>query len=244
MLNQVLRYIPVIAALPNSGTTLLEVGSGSQGIAPYLQNTWAITACDVAFDDYGASRPGTGEQVVRVRASVLDLPFADASFDVVVALDLLEHLRSEDRRLALRELRRVTASLLIVGCPCGAGAEAADRRLATYYDRLGRPRPGWLTEHLSYGLPTRDLLLEAARPTDRAEMISNCNLSSYERVMRWEARPGLWRAPTAIAWGARALIQRSPKWVRFVRWSLALLAGRDRRPAYRHVAFVAIAAKR
>ena len=47
---------------------------------------------------------GRGEVV---EGSVLEMPFADASFDLAVSLDVIEHL--EDDLGALRELRRVVA---------------------------------------------------------------------------------------------------------------------------------------
>jgi hypothetical protein len=244
VLNQALRYAPVIGVLPAPGSTLLEVGSGSHGIAPYLSDGWSLTACDVAFDDYGADRVGGGEGVQRVRASVLDLPFADSSFNAVVALDLLEHLPPEDRRSALKELRRVAAELLVVGCPCGAEAEGADRRLAEFYNRLGKPHPGWLSEHLRYGLPDAGFLLTAARPGDRTELVANCNLTSHERVMRCEALPIVWRGPTAIARSARWFLRRSRRRSQCATRLLSWIGGGDRAPTYRQIAFITTNAAR
>jgi len=47
---------------------------------------------------------GVGEVIA---GSVLELPFADASFDLIVSLDVIEHL--EDDLAALREFRRTIA---------------------------------------------------------------------------------------------------------------------------------------
>ena len=47
----------------------------------------------------------TYPRLALARADALDLPFADASFDAVVALDVLEHLR--DPRDGIEEIRRV-----------------------------------------------------------------------------------------------------------------------------------------
>lgn len=41
------------------------------------------------------------------KGSILNMPFADQSFDVVLCLDVLEHLSFEDQALALKEIKRV-----------------------------------------------------------------------------------------------------------------------------------------
>jgi hypothetical protein len=85
---------------------LLDVGSGGLGLADMLDSRWKVTALDTAFDDYGAWRRGRAPQTraTRVLGDVRRLPFPDDSFDVVVALDLLEHLAPTDRPIALSEL--------------------------------------------------------------------------------------------------------------------------------------------
>jgi ubiquinone/menaquinone biosynthesis C-methylase UbiE len=47
-------------------------------------------------------------------ASVLDIPFPDASFDTVCCKDLLEHLDPEDVSIAIREMWRVTKLKLMI----------------------------------------------------------------------------------------------------------------------------------
>lgn len=240
MLNQILRYEPVVElCTATHGSRLLEVGSGAHGISRYLGNGWSLTACDIAFDDYGAEDSGAIDpRVDRVVGSVLDLPFADGAFDVVVALDLLEHLPSAHRPLALSELRRVTATRLIAGCPAGAAALVADQRLASFYDRiLRRPRPQWLEEHLDNGFPDPAELQAAARQTDESVITGNLAVGRHACVMRWEAIP-------ILVYGARALFglllpgvregSRSERAVALTR----LLRGGDRAPTYRTIVVV------
>ncbi len=47
-------------------------------------------------------------------ASVLDIPFSDASFDTVCCKDLLEHLAPEDISIAIGEMWRVTKLKLMI----------------------------------------------------------------------------------------------------------------------------------
>lgn len=85
------------------GARVLDVGCGTGANGPVLA---ARSAFAVGLD--ASPIPlGLGERShgARVRADAGALPFADASFDLVVALDVLEHL--DDDAGGARELRRV-----------------------------------------------------------------------------------------------------------------------------------------
>jgi ubiquinone/menaquinone biosynthesis C-methylase UbiE len=95
------------ATLPASGT-LLDVGCGSgQTMAWFaaLRPEWRCLGLDVASDGLAAARR-SGERVLH--ASALDLPLASRSVDLVITLDVLQHLPLEggDGR-ALAEMHRV-----------------------------------------------------------------------------------------------------------------------------------------
>lgn len=244
MLNHALRYAPVIKALDDApGRRLLEVGSGSRGIAAFTSG-FEITACDVSFDDYGGGDAGTRLPVRRVQGSVLDLPFEEAAFDVVLALDLLEHINPADRTLALHELRRVSRGLLIVGCPCGRAAEAADKRLSEHLLKHGKSLPGWLVEHLDHGLPDSVELCGAARPGDPFYIIQNVSAASHERVLRWEATPIVGRLTLIVAKMVRISLRTRGVSRRIATQLLALLGGGNRPPVYREIAVVTTNATR
>src|SRR5687768_948040 len=95
------------AELPEKGS-LLDAGCGSgQTLSWFLDahSGWTATGIDVAPEPLAVAR-GTGLSVQR--ASALELPFASHVFDLVIALDLLQHLPLDggDER-ALREFHRV-----------------------------------------------------------------------------------------------------------------------------------------
>jgi SAM-dependent methyltransferase len=239
MLNHALRYAAVVSILGDPDERmLLEVGSGSRGIAAYLSSGWELTACDVSFDDFGSGQVGGGRGARRVTASVLSLPFPDASFDVVVALDLLEHLTREDRPKAVSELRRVARRKLIIGCPCGDAAEGADRRLADLYRRRRKPVPVWLTEHLDHGLPQTTDLVSAARRHDTITVVPHAAIRNHARVLEWEA--GAVRSRIAAIMGTTlSTMIRQPGASRRIATAItAALAGRDRVPVYRQIAVI------
>ncbi|MHB8710414.1 MAG: class I SAM-dependent methyltransferase [Minisyncoccota bacterium] len=95
----------VLAQEPSS---VLEVGAGDGVLGNFIKNNTAVsyTSVDIAED----VRPD-------VVGSVLALPFVDASFDVVCAFEVLEHLPFEQFERALRELERVSKGSVIISLP-------------------------------------------------------------------------------------------------------------------------------
>jgi SAM-dependent methyltransferase len=228
MLNQLVRYEPVLRLVREAGgESVLEVGAGPEGLLRLLGGERVVTAVDVAFDE---AEVGAG----RVVADARELPFPDASFDVVVALDMLEHVAAEDRPRVVDELARTARRRLVVGCPAGAAALEVDRRLARMLDRRGESYAGsWLEEHLEHGFPELDELVDALRRHGTVRVVPNENVVTHELLMRAEmtrrTRPLvdlLERALDPVLRG-RGRAWRSPL--------LALVRGLDRGVSYRTI---------
>lgn len=207
-LNHLVRAEPVVRLARGcaGARTLLDVGSGSLGIGPLLGGEWELTALDVSFDDYGAGdarRRRDAGRVQRVTGDIRAMPFDDGAFDVVVALDVLEHLVPSDRCTALDELARVASRRVIVGCPTGAAALDADRGLAKI---LGPGAPGWLAEHLENGLPEVEDLVGPLRRHGTVTVVPNERLEDHIALTLRELRI-VWFVPirTAARVLARAL---------------------------------------
>jgi SAM-dependent methyltransferase len=94
---------------------LLDAGCGSGRTLDELARYGRVSGIDLSADAVACAR-GRGHDDVRV-ARVEELPFADASFDVVTCLDVVEHTPDDGATLA--ELRRVTrpGGLLLVTVP-------------------------------------------------------------------------------------------------------------------------------
>ncbi len=84
---------------------ILDAGCGSGRNMIELARRGTVTGVELSEPSVERARArGCGEVVA---GSVLEMPFADASFDLAVSLDVIEHLDDDDA--ALRELRRVVA---------------------------------------------------------------------------------------------------------------------------------------
>jgi len=145
-----LRYLPVVAFLKRQRKeqdSILEIGSGSFGICPYLQKK--VTGVDIAF----------GKRVhpllKPVYARTEKLPFKNNSFDFVLSMDLLEHLPVKKRKLMVKEMIRVGRKGIILGVPSGFWAGLADKFLNWYYFQTHKEKLNFLTEHLKYSLPKK-----------------------------------------------------------------------------------------
>jgi len=96
------------ASLPASGR-VLDAGCGSGQTMTWLADLlprWERVGVDVASEAVASAR-SIGEAVIE--ASVLSLPFDSASFDLVITLDVLQHLPLDGGdAAALGEMRRVS----------------------------------------------------------------------------------------------------------------------------------------
>jgi hypothetical protein len=177
MINFAVRYQPILALLAAAQPPqVLEVGSGPEGLALFWPGQ--VVGIDLAFKRTPLHQP--------LRGSMLALPFATRSWATVISCDTLEHIPINLRRQAIAELARVAGQTLLVAFPSGAAAASCYQQLA---HELGQPLPGWLVEHLTYGLP------DAAQVADwlfeTGWSVRTCwyeSTASHRRLMRWETR--------------------------------------------------------
>ncbi len=166
-----IRYLPILKELgrhPERYETLLEVGSGPIGVSIHTKKN--VTGVDL--DTGGPHFPN----MKMVKGDATALPFADASFDLVIALDVLEHMPRAMRAKAVAEALRVAKKRVYVGCPCGPVAREWEAKV---YRRLqeriaawnGKPedlekfkkRFWYLVEHTQNVLPDRGDLVECLK---------------------------------------------------------------------------------
>jgi hypothetical protein len=198
--DRVLRYMELHDVLDRFGRggPVLEMGSGPGGLRGRLRDTSVVTVDLHAFP------------TLDVQADGCRLPFRDGAFATTVCIDVLEHVPPAWRAGLVKELRRVTSDLLVIGGPMGPAAEAVDRRLERWFRRTERHVPDWLEEHVATGpYPTLD---ELSRLVGRAVVWSGKGMgvaAHRATAIGTQLRGGtaIGRAVTATPQG-RALLAR------------------------------------
>jgi ubiquinone/menaquinone biosynthesis C-methylase UbiE len=161
--QRLLRVQKDIAKM-ESGKTYLDVGCG-RGEMVKLANSRGVTACGLELV------PKLCDGVTIKQGSVLDIGYADKTFDYVSCYDMIEHLPPEYVDKALDELFRVTANTLYI--------TTNDKRshlgdLELHLTR--RPRPWWTEK-----------LVERARVRGNWQMIEDTYGITNEE-WHWEIR--------------------------------------------------------
>lgn len=146
VLARVLEEALARAGLDPREAEMLDVGCGTGGTTSYLAGERPVTGCDLAGEALSGSRRRGLARLVRAGADAL--PFADGTFDVALALDVLEHHR--DDRVVASEIARVLrpGGLLLATVPA--------------FDCLWGPHDVLSHHHRRYRLPQLTTLLEEA----------------------------------------------------------------------------------
>jgi hypothetical protein len=126
---------------------VLDVG-GYPGILRHFlpAETFNVTVLDVVPDD--GSIPG------YLQGSGMDIPFADASFDIVTSLDTLEHIPNSNRERFLSELKRVSRhAILLINPVQSLQNDLSEELLDEYIRWILDAQQEQLAEHRQFGLP-------------------------------------------------------------------------------------------
>jgi len=137
---------PLLSELAARATRRLEVGPGLRPRLP-IAGTHFLDVSGGALErlrQYGG---------LPAQSDVTALPYPDATFDLVCAFDIVEHV--EDDRQILRELRRVSRA----GAAIVFSVPLDPRRWSAFDDLVGHVRRYQTTELLDL-LQTHDLVLE------------------------------------------------------------------------------------
>lgn len=184
-----MRYEPMVQYIrklaENQNLSLLEIGSGTLGITPFLKQR--AVGLDITFRG-----PNLG-YLEFVPGQATDLPFREKAFDVVLSADMLEHVDRGQRQQVVSEMFRVSRSVVIIGVPCGHDSENFESKINLIYTRKFGQGHRWLKDHLEHGLPTTDemesLIKNAAEYHCRAyelEVARNVNLRLWYQIQLGE----------------------------------------------------------
>lgn len=179
------RAVSVLSPPGSGPLRILDVGGNSSSLKHFLPDH------EIVLADIQSPPPFTYREGVSVRydSYILavggHLPFADGSFDIVTAHDTLEHVPEENRAEFLRDLVRVSSRYVIVNGPVyHPETERAERRLALFMDRAFSGSNPSLDEHISLGLPRREVIARALAEQDLAFVtLPNGNLQRWLAMM-------------------------------------------------------------
>lgn len=144
-----IRYLPIVREIRRLGEpSVLEIGSGGLGIAPYLGRK--VVGMDTKF-----TPPFHPLLEIKI-GDATKIPFPDKSFDVVICVDTLEHMENAKRKIAIEEMLRVAKKEIIIAVPTGAEAARQDQKLSEKYKRENGQDYDFLTDHEKFGLPTEE----------------------------------------------------------------------------------------
>jgi len=113
-----------------AGSTVLELGCGAGILALLKRKGIVLTGVDLSNECARAARRNSYDHTFAAELS--RLPFADASFDYVVSLDVLGHVGAEEKDAVLAEVKRV----LRPGGVTMHGIECTDRSARKSYDEM------------------------------------------------------------------------------------------------------------
>lgn len=178
-LDTALRYeraIALFADLYRPDLSIVEIGSGSAGITEFLKHP--VTGVDT---DFKRTAERQSSLLNQVQGAADNLPLQSASYDVVVSLDMLEHIPPAIRRLCLREMLRVLrpGGRCILAFPADESGERLDRRLNDAYRQVNGVAHPWIAEHFEHRLPKTE------------EIVSTLKALGGDRI-RVKVRKHLW----------------------------------------------------
>jgi ubiquinone/menaquinone biosynthesis C-methylase UbiE len=102
--------------IPLGARNLLDVGCGEGFITDFICKSirCPVTAVDIGDDVLKKARNDYPE-ISFIKGSAYKLPFKDKSFEIVSAIEILEHLEHPEN--ALREFKRVSKKWLVASVP-------------------------------------------------------------------------------------------------------------------------------
>ena len=111
-------------------SAVLELGCGAGMLALLKRKGVTLTGVDLSNECATAARRNGYDATFSARLS--SLPFADASFDYVVSLDVIGHIEAEEKDAVLAEVKRV----LRPGGVTMHGIECTDHSAQKTYDEM------------------------------------------------------------------------------------------------------------
>ena len=136
--------------------TILEIGANEQ-----CNLEMVLPKDDIQYSDVILTEAMRDDKRFRQLDGCHMLEVSDGQYDVVIALDVFEHILDEQRESFITEVNRVAKYMAIVCFPYkSAFNESAEKRVNSYYKMIFGCDHKWLIEHIQNGLPQVDQLTQ------------------------------------------------------------------------------------
>lgn len=159
---------------------ILEVGANEhQNLEKFLPDD-SIQYLDIKLPEHLLDNPR------YILGDATDMTFDDSAYDVVVALDVFEHIPTMKREKFIDELYRVSARFYILTAPFSSlDVHEAEERVNNVFKSFFGQDFIWLQEHLENGLP-RQLELENYLKSKNIsyQVLSHGDINTWERIMK------------------------------------------------------------
>ncbi len=127
--------------------SILEVGAKRSRLTAFLPETADYTGTDMEWDDVPHFFAGDGTNI----------NLTDQTADVVIAVDVFEHIPPDKRQAFLEEMLRLAGKTVIIAGPFDTPhAAACDALVERFRASRGIGKHEYLDEHLQFGLPNMD----------------------------------------------------------------------------------------
>ncbi|MEC0310686.1 methyltransferase domain-containing protein [Paenibacillus lautus] len=158
---------------------ILEVGANEhQNLELFLPND-TIFYLDIQIPDQLLNNPQ------YILGDATEMSFSNDSFDIVVALDVFEHIPPRKREDFINELYRVSSQFFVLTAPFySPEVIEAEKRVNKIYNLFFKTDFIWLEEHSTNGLPKQEKLESQLKNNHYPYCVFNHgNIDVWEKLM-------------------------------------------------------------
>ena len=162
----------------NETFNILEVGANEHKNLEKFLPSDKVTYLDICVPEKLQNAP----QYILGDATNMD--FDDNAYDIVIALDVYEHIPKDRRKNFIDELHRVCKKVAVISAPFNKQeVSLAEERCNVYYKSIIGVNHLWLKEHIDNGLPDLNELEQYMNSRSiEYRCFSHGNLDTWEKL--------------------------------------------------------------